>query len=393
MRLLLSVALIFCLSGGAARAAGQERMSAEVRRAVEEIDALASAEQAARGVGSLSIGIVRGPELLWTKSYGYADTEKKQAASKETLYRIGSVTTQFTALMLLQLVQAGKVRLSDPVEKYLPEVSRIQGRYPEAPPITLFQLATHTSGLASEPANAATFTSGSVSDWEKTLLAALPQTKYVYEPGTRVSYSNIGYAILGAALGRAAGRSYVEYVSKQIFAPLGMTRTAFEPPAQGEGSVSTGYETGSGKVDADTPRNEHRGRGYKVPNGGAYTSIEDLARYVSFELGAGPEEVLRKETFRDTLQRYLVLTNDNAAFLASGYGIGFRYRLQEGGFAVYGHAGGVAGYEARADFDPVSRFGVIVLRNAGGKDVHVATTKLVVQAFEKLAPLGRVAGR
>lgn len=392
MRSLLSVALIFCLLCTAARVAAQERMSPEVRRAVDEIDSLAAAEQTARGVGSLSIGIVRGSELIWTKSYGYADAEKKQPADKQTLYRIGSVTTQFTALMLLQLAQAGKVRLSDPVEKYLPEVNRIQGRYPDAPPITLFQLATHTAGLASEPADTDTFTRGPVADWEKTLLAALPQTKYIYEPGTRVSYSNIGYAILGAALGRAAGRPYVEYLSKQVFAPLGMTHTGFEPPARGEGTVAVGYETGGGKVDAETPRAEHNGRGYKVPNGGAYTSIEDLARYVSFELGAGPESVLRRQTFRDALQRYLVLTNDNAAFLASGYGLGFRYRLQ-GELAVYGHAGGVAGYEARADFEPVSRFGVIVLRNAGGKDVHVATTKLVVQAFEKLAPLGRPAGR
>jgi CubicO group peptidase (beta-lactamase class C family) len=118
--------------------------------------------------------------------------------------------------MLHQLAESGKVRLSDPVEKYFPDVKAVRDRFPDAPPITLVQLATHTSGLGREPDDLPTYLKGPVSDWEKVLIAALPHTRYEFEPGTRWSYSNIGYAILGASLGRAIGQPYTEYVRERI---------------------------------------------------------------------------------------------------------------------------------------------------------------------------------
>jgi CubicO group peptidase (beta-lactamase class C family) len=136
--------------------------------------------------------------------------EKKTAADTDTVYRIGSITKMFTAVMLEQLVEAKKVHLSDPVEKYFPEIKTVQDRFPDAPPITLIQLATHTSGLGREPDDTATYVTGSVANWEKTLIAALPHTHYILEPGTRYLYSNIGFAILGAALARATGEPYTE---------------------------------------------------------------------------------------------------------------------------------------------------------------------------------------
>jgi len=123
----------------------------------------------------------------------------------DTIYRIGSITKQFTAVMLLQSVAQGKVHLSDPVEKFYPEVKEVAGKYTAAPPITLIQLATHHAGLSEEPDEDGRFTTGPVSQWEQTLITALPKLKYEQEPGTRFIYSNIGYAILGAALSRAAG--------------------------------------------------------------------------------------------------------------------------------------------------------------------------------------------
>lgn len=195
---------------------------------IPQIDTLVAAELARRPVGSVTAGVISGKQLIWSKSYGEADMEKKIAADTDTIYRIGSITKMFTALMLEQLVEAGKINLSDPVEKYFPQVNTVMGRFPNAPPITLVQLATHTSGLGREPDDTAIYVKGPVPDWEKTLIASLPRTHYILEPGTRFSYSNIGYAILGAALSRAAGESYLEYVPKHIFQPLGMTHTVLE---------------------------------------------------------------------------------------------------------------------------------------------------------------------
>lgn len=221
---------------------------------------------------------------------GLADAETKAPAASDTIYRIGSVTKQLTALMLLQLVQAGKVHLSDPVEKYFPEVNKVQGRLAGSPPITLVQLATHTSGLDREPEDTDTYLKGAVADWEKVLLAALPHTKFAFEPGTRFSYSNIGYAILGAALARAAGQTYVDYVRQHVFEPLGMSDTAFGPNDRIRARIAKGYVNDDGKIDAETAAREHQGRGYKVPNGAVYTTVGDLAR---FGIAVGPAHAPR----------------------------------------------------------------------------------------------------
>ena len=119
--------------------------------AMNSLDPVVAKTVAENAVGGVTIGVVVGPSLIWTKSYGDADIERHIRANENTVYRVGSITKQFTAVMLLQLVESGRVHLSDPVEKYFPEVNRVKGRWAGAPPITLFQLATHTAGLAKEP--------------------------------------------------------------------------------------------------------------------------------------------------------------------------------------------------------------------------------------------------
>lgn len=346
---------------------------------LKELDALAAAEFAKDSVGSLTIGTITPSGGLWTRSYGSMDADKSAPAGRDTVYRIGSITKQFTALMLLQLVERGTVRLSDPVEKYFPEVNRIQGRSPAAPPITLVQLATHTAGLAVEPDEFQKYIVGPVNQWESILLTALPHTRYVNEPGSKFSYSNIGYAILGVALARAAKQPYTQYVQENIFQPLGMTHTAFELTDAMKPHLAAGFDIDNGNVDATVPRREHQGRGYKVPNGGAYTTIGDLAAFVSFELGNGPETILKKDHLEENFER-LIAANPN---LTGGYGVGFE-TFRRGDLLGFGHSGAVVGYEAAAYFDRASRSGVVMLRSATGGSFR--GTRLCVNILQKLAP-------
>lgn len=211
------------------------------------------------------------------------------------------------------------------------------------------------------------------------MISALPHVKFRYEPDTHYFYSNIGYAILGATLGRAAGKSYVDYVKERIFTPLQMTHTAFEPNASIQANIAKGYDVGKdGKIDAETPAREHAGRGYKVPNGAIYTTVADLARFVAFELGAGPDTVLSRKTLEDNFAR----TNSSSMSLQAGYGVGFQVN-RRGEFVWYGHGGSVAGYNASALFDRVSKTGVVVLRNAGGGKFNV--TMLSERILEEVA--------
>jgi D-alanyl-D-alanine carboxypeptidase len=350
-------------------------MTAEsLKPQIEKIDSMIVADVARNPIGSVTVGIVSGKQLIWTKSYGDGDKEKKIPADADTVYRIGSITKMFTALMLEQLVETGKVHLSDPVEKYFPEIKQVKGAFPDAPPITLIQLATHTSGLGREPDDVAIATAGPVAEWEKTLIAALPHLKYDFEPGTRFSYSNIGYAILGAALSRAAGEPYVEYVPKHIFAPLGMTHSAIEWNAQMATHLAKGYQgMGPFKVDSDTPERENRnGRGYKVPNGAIYTSVSDLARFASFEMGQGPDAALKKASL-DRFQRQTIVPADIG--LTSGYGIGFQLDRRDG-YVAFGHGGAVAGYTSALLMNRAKGIGVIVFSNGTANPDGIANQAL-----------------
>ena len=379
MRRLAGLALPLILLLGAPLTAAETPVPPELRALVERLDGQAAAEWGKDRLGGVTVGLVSGGDLVWTKSYGAADMEKKLPATTRTIYRIGSVTKQFTALMLLQLVEAGKVHFSDPVEKYFPEVNKIQGRLPGSPPITLIQLATHTSGLDSEPGDTATYLKGPVGEWEKVLLAALPRTRYVAEPGTLFNYSNVGYAILGAALARAAGQPYVEYVEQRIFKPLGMTDTYFEPDDRMRPRLARGYLSEDGKLDFETAEREHQGRGYKVPNGAVYSTVGDLARFVAFETGKEASSVLKPESLDESFDR---LVTANASF-QRGYGTGFQV-LRAGDAVLYGHTGGVAGYQSQAFFNRKSRMGLIVLWNVVGGPFDA--TRLVRSALRPAPP-------
>jgi CubicO group peptidase (beta-lactamase class C family) len=295
------------------------------------------------------------PRYYVVDAYGLSGIESGKPPNVDTVYRIGSMTKQFTALMLLQLAEQGKVRHTDPVEKYFPEVNRIAGRFPGAPPITLIQLATHYAGLAQEPDDTERFTTGAVSQWEQPLAAALPKLKYEHAPGTHFVYSNIGFAILGTALSRAAGQPYMEYVREHIFAPLGMVHTRFEPDEQMLTALAKGYMLRDGAADPKEPAKELKnGRGYKVPNGAVFSTVGDLARFISFEMGYGPATVLKKKTLVES-QGQLFWAQPDATL---GYGIGL-ILVRKGEFVGFGHGGSVAGFLAGAYFHPASHLGII----------------------------------
>lgn len=371
--------------------AAQESTIPASTNVLAQIDSMAAAEFAKDKAGSLTVGVIMPAGQFWTKSYGVTDIGLRSApASRKTVYRIGSITKQFTALMLLQLVQQGKVRLSDPVEKYLPEIDRIQGRIPFAPPITLVQLATHTAGLSREPDDAEQFTSGPIAHWHDDLLRALGKTRYIHSPGSRYSYSNIGYAILGAALARAAGQDYIGYVEEHIFRPLGMKDTAFELNEGIRSRLATGFDIEDNESDSTTSQQELRGRGYKVPNGGIYSTVDDLAAFVSFELGNGPEAVLKKEELDENFNR-LIVSNPN---LTAGYGLGFE-TFRRGDLQGFGHSGQVAGYESAAYFNRKSQTAVIMLRSATGGSYRGTSLCInILQTLDEKRPIdGRLSSR
>ncbi|GLC27646.1 serine hydrolase domain-containing protein [Roseisolibacter agri] len=349
------------------------------------VDRLAREALTANPAGGMTVGIVSDTGLVWTRSYGMADAARGRRATASTVYRIGSITKQFTALMLLQLAEAGTVRLSDPVNRYLPVIDSVRRLPPHAPPVTLVQLATMRGGLAQEPDSLERFLVGGVDEWERVLAAALRHTAYVDAPGARWEYSNIGYAALGAALAVAARRSYVAHVRDAILRPLGMTHTGFVLDSAGRAELAVGYSFEHGPMDSVTPRRELAGRGYKVPNGGLFSTVGDLARFLVFTMGKGPEAVLPRATLARQFGALAWATPD----LTAGYGLGFHV-MRRGSLVAIGHPGSVAGYLATAYFDPATHVGVIVLRNVDDPKFDIlAFTMSVLEKATTGAPPAR----
>jgi CubicO group peptidase (beta-lactamase class C family) len=360
-------ALVMSVACGAllVKSAICQTLPARAVKGIAAVDSLVSAEFAKDSIGSITVGVIAGSQLAWTRSVGFADMKARRLANRNTVYRIGSITKPFTAVMLMQLVAAGKVQLSDPVERYLPEVKQIASKPQGASPFTFLQLATMTAGLAREPDDAGPFWTGPVSAWEKTLVAALPHTSYTSFPGTEYSYSNIGYAILGAALARVAGQPYTDWERSHVFRPLGMERTRFEIDPTIESDLAVGYQVkGDGTLDDQTAAQETRdGRGYKVPNGAMFTTVDDLARFVSFELGRGPDSVLARPVLDEAFGGFVATD----AFMQTGYGLGFM-TMRRDDHSFLGHTGSVAGYRAAMYYHRPYQLGVVVFRNVvGGK--------------------------
>ena len=174
---------------------------------------------------------------IFRKAYGQANREWAIPATPETVYRLGSITKQFTAAAILQLADQGKLKLDDPISRY----------YPAAPeswaPITVKHLLTHRSGIPSYTALPGFFGNPSRQDMKPEAIVALTQDKPLeFTPGSKISYNNTGYVLLGVVIEKASSQTYAAYLQQHIFSPLGMKNTGFDVSETILPKRAAGYE-------------------------------------------------------------------------------------------------------------------------------------------------------
>lgn len=222
---------------GTARAA--DRPAAPPSRAALQrvVDSLANDAVSTGKTVSVSIALLRGGDTVVAKGYGFADAERKVPATARTVYRIGSITKQFTAAAIQRLAEQGKLSVDDEITKYLPGYP-VQGHR-----VTIRHLLHHTSGIK-------TYTS--LPEWQKrmgdelpldTVVAMFSSLPFDFAPGERYAYNNSGYFLLGRIIERVSGKSYERYLRDEIFARAGLKETRYCPNVPQPPSDAEGYAT------------------------------------------------------------------------------------------------------------------------------------------------------
>lgn len=346
MKLFLHILLGILLIGKKPAAAQQTE---EINRLLEEFENKLNQDLMNDHSGAgFSYAIVEHQQVLHANAIGYADYSQRIKADTSSLYRIGSLTKCFTALLMIVLVQDSIIQLNEPIEKYLPEIKQLQG-YSAENKITFQQLASHTSGLEREPKTKSA-SSGAFEKWEDKLMSSIPKTRIIHSPGKKFLYSNIGYGILGLSLSRAAGVPYTKLVEQRIFKPLKMNNSCFHIDNKNNSTLAQGMKPHAGKISQKALK-EHQGRGYKVPNGGIYSTSMDLLKFIQCIAG-----------YSDIVEPRLLSLMKEAQTEGGEYGFGL-FRYKEGALSVICHDGLVDGYSSVFVLDQPTGIGIVILRN------------------------------
>lgn len=304
----------------------------------------------------MSVAVVHDEELIYAKGFGHADQENGIEATPGTVYRIASISKLFTSIAVMQLRDAGRLSLDDPISTHL---TWFQPRMvsPDAPAPTIGDVLRHTSGLPCEP---------DMSFWDdpallfpnrEELIERASHVRMSYPTNTSHNYSNLGYALLGEIVSVVSGEEYADHVREHILEPLGMTATTPFPPAD----LDRGSEMarGYGRWPRVGPRGVTHGSAEKAmaPAGGFASNVLDLARFAMWQLntlsGAG-NGVLSPETLKEMQAEHW---SDPA------WGLGFEiYKLWDETFV--GHMGGGHGYKSQFVLCPETGIAVIVMVNA-----------------------------
>ncbi len=312
----------------------------------------------------MAVGLVAGGELVWASGLGVRDLATQEPVTSKTVFRIGSITKAFTGVAILQLRDAGKLSLDDPAETYVPEMAQL--RYPTAdsPRITIRHLVTHTAGIGMNTG---------VDYWrranhvltERELFATLRGFELIAVPGTRTKYSNIGVALAGLVVERVSGQRLRDYVRRNVLQPLGMTSTVWDREDVPAATLATGYR----RLDSGERRSEFHWRMGAVEGmAGLYSHVEDMARFVAFELSAWPPRdgldggPLSRASVREShmLAGHALPGRDRRT-----YGIAWRVRNDPDLGHVVSHVGGTFQYAASVWMLPERDIGIILLCNDG----------------------------
>lgn len=321
-------------------------------------------EWLARGIPGLTLAVAVDGKIVYSEGFGFADLEERVPVWPTTKFRIGSVSKPLTAVALMELVEAGKVDLDAPVQKYVPT-------FPDkGAVITVRQLAGHLGGIRHYQGDEFMIQK----HYEDVLegLKIFQNDPLVAPPGSKFNYSSYGYNLLSAVIESAAGENFLAYMQGHVFLPAGLVHTTADRNGQIVEQRSRFYDLAK---DGQTENAPYVDNSYKWAGGGFLSTAEDLVRFGSALLQPG----LLKA---DTLKVMFTSQKTNAGE-ETGYGIGWRVGKSESGKRIYEHAGGSVGGTSQLILYPEEHVVVALVDNLSERTWKMEEVEAVAEKFIK----------
>jgi CubicO group peptidase (beta-lactamase class C family) len=313
-----------------------------------------------------AILVVKYGQVIFKKGYGFANREWKIPNTPNTKFRIASISKQFTAMLIMQLVEQKKIRLDGVITDYLPYYRKDTGSK-----VTIHQLLNHTSGIPSYT-NIPGFWQNKMRDpyHPDTLIVNYCSADFEFEPGSEYKYNNSGYVILGAIIEHVSGKSYEEMLRSNIFEPLSMRHSGFDhhktilsKRADGYDKNIFGYQN-TAYIDMSAP----------YAAGALYSTVEDLFLW---------DQALYTEKLLSTAYRNIMFTPELNNY-AYGWGV-YNLPISETGDSTraVAHSGGINGFNCRILRLIDDNHTVIILRNAPGAPIRQINRAVVAILFDQ----------
>ncbi|MDB5740937.1 MAG: beta-lactamase [Alphaproteobacteria bacterium] len=295
--------------------------------------------------------VVKDDKVLLDKSYGSANLEWNIAATPATKFRLGSLTKQFTAAAILLLEERGRLKLDDPIGKFVPDAPAAWDK------VTLFNLLTHTAGVPNYTSFADFKAAMRRTVTPAELIATFRDKPLDFAPGTKWSYSNSNYILLGAVIEKTSGMPYAQFLQDNLFTPLGMMDTGYDSAAQIIPMRASGYVRRKGAllnddfIDMSTP----------YAAGSLYSTTHDLLTWEKALYGG---KLLKP----GSLKKMTTPFKEEYAF-----GLGVH---DDAGHLRFSHNGGINGFSTSLAWYPKDHLAVVVLDNVVSGNADLMMTKL-----------------
>lgn len=339
-------------------------LAATANAQYQKVEALFKDQVAKKASPSYSVAIVKGGKVAFAKGFGLADIENEVPSTPQSVYRLGSITKQFTATMVMQLVQEGKLKVDDTCRSILPEIPELWSK------VTVRQLLNHTSGIKSYTDVKGIFLNDALKPTSPAgIIKTVENEPLDFEPGTKWNYNNTGYELLGMIIEKLDKGTYAASLKSRILTPLGMNDTYFTSERNIVKRRVHGYSGGK-----DGFRNaQYLNMDWPYAAGSMESTVLDLAKWDAALYG---NKILSQKALAE-MWTTTPLGQDKVA----DYGFGWHVETKNG-IQLVEHGGGIHGFNTYIRRVPSKNLTVIVLCN---NDKGNASS-LAVQVSEMLEP-------